>query len=414
LVQPASDSPEDLEAAEFLYQCQQDTSHGWEDFVAELLSFLPYGWSYFEVVYKIRGGPTETDPKFRSKFNDRRVGWRKFALRSQDTLHRWEFDSDGGVKGMWQQPIGDAMATKPQIVFIPIEKAVLFRTTSAKNNPEGRSVLRSAYRSWYFQKRIQEIESVGLERDLAGLPVMRVPIELLETGRTAEQTATYNYLRDIVTRVRRDEQEGLMLPLAYDENSNELFKFELLTSGGKRQFDTGAIVQRYSQEIAMSILSDWLLLGHESVGSFALSSDKTELFAVALGSWLDSIQETLNRHVVPRLFQLNTFPIDRYPEFRHGDIESPNLAELADFVQKLSAAGAPLFPDIELENKMRQLADLPEVDPAERENMLAQQQQDQMMQMMMGGQPNGNGGGAGPPQQMVKAALEELNDLYPT
>ena len=53
-------------------------------------------------------------------------------------------------------------------VVIPMEKCLLFRTQTHKNNPEGRSILRNAYRSWYFKKRIEEIEGVGIERDLAG------------------------------------------------------------------------------------------------------------------------------------------------------------------------------------------------------------------------------------------------------
>lgn len=55
---------------------------------------------------------------------------------------------------------------------------MLFRTESVKDNPEGRSILRNAYRSWYFKRRIQEIEAIGIERDLAGLPVIHAPERL--------------------------------------------------------------------------------------------------------------------------------------------------------------------------------------------------------------------------------------------
>ena len=56
--------------------------------------------------------------------------------------------------GMTQQPPPDY-----GLLTIPISKAMLFRTESAKDNPEGRSILRNAYRSWYFKRRIQEIEA---------------------------------------------------------------------------------------------------------------------------------------------------------------------------------------------------------------------------------------------------------------
>jgi hypothetical protein len=393
-VEPYSEDPADLEAAEFLDQCRLDTSHTWEDFIAEALSMAVYGWSFFEQVYKIRGGPNETDSKYRSKYSDRRIGWRKFAFRSQDSLHKWEFDPDGGIKGIYQQPIGDMIVHHPEMIYIPIQKGLLFRTTSRKNNPEGRSLLRTAYRSWHYQTRLQEIEAIGIERDMTGLPTMGVPIELLLSGKTAEAAATYEYLKDLVTKIRMDEQMGALIPRVFDDNNNELYKFELMTSGGRRQIDTSAIIERYSLEILSSLMADWLALGHESVGSFALSSDKTELFAVALGAILDSIEETLNRHAVPQLFALNTFQVEQFPQLKHGDIEKPNLIELAQYVKEMAAAGAPMFPDTELENMMREVGDLPLVDPLEREEQMMAQQQ-QMMPFEFGGQPppGGNGGG---------------------
>ena len=45
----------------------------------------------------------------------------------------------------------------------------------AKGNPEGRRILRDAYRAWYFKKRLEEFEAIGVERDLAGMPVGKVP-----------------------------------------------------------------------------------------------------------------------------------------------------------------------------------------------------------------------------------------------
>jgi len=372
-VEPASQSEKDLEAAEFLEECRTDMSHTWEDFVSECLSMLIFGWSMFEVVYKKRKGDHKSPT---SEFDDGRIGWRKFALRSQDTLYRWEIDDTGGIQGMWQYPVPSTptmMRGQHETVLIPIEKALLFRTTSMKNNPEGRSVLRSAYRPWYYSKRIEELEAIGVDRDLAGLPLAKVPIELLGANKTADQQSTFNLIRDIVQKTKRDEQEGIIWPKVLDENGNDLYEFELISSGGRRSFDTGAIIQRYMQQQAMTIMADFILLGHENVGSFALSSDKTELFAVALGAWLDGIEEVLNRHAVPRLFALNDFTLDEYPRFLHGDIEKPDIQQLGAYIQSLASSGAPLFPDIELENRLRGYADLPEADPEERDRLMASQ-----------------------------------------
>lgn len=336
-VMPATDSTEDAEIADFINGALfEDMSHTWADTLSEILSFLPWGFAYMEIVYKTRTGPEANDSKRRSKFTDGRIGWRKWAIRSQESLDRWEFDDSGGVKAMVQQP-------PPTFDFctVPIEKALLFRTTSRKGNPEGMSILRRAYSSWYFKTNIQRIEGIGIERDLAGLPVAFVPPELMSSTATAAEQAILEEVKKIVTNIRRDEQEGVIFPMLYDDKGNPLYKLELLSSGGSRQFDTDKVITRYDQRILMSVLADFLLLGHEKVGSFALSSNKTSLFSVALGAWLDSICDVINRFAIPRLLRLNAMPTAATPKLAHGDVEDVSLTELADYVSKLSAVGVP-------------------------------------------------------------------------
>ena len=110
----------------------------------------------------------------------------------------------------------------------------------------------------------------------------------------------------------------------------------------------------------MSVLADFILLGHEKVGSFALASNKTEIFASALGAYADSIAAVLNQYAIPRLFEINGMKRDRYPELKRGDIESIDLQGLATALSTLAMAGMPLFPDENLEAYIRKIAGLPE------------------------------------------------------
>lgn len=353
-VEPAGEKVEDLDAAEFLESCLQDMSSTWEETISEIMSFLVFGWSYHEIVYKQRQGDNR-DPSKRSRYNDGRIGWRKIPIRSQDSLWEWKFDETGGIRGMVQQP-----PPHYRQVFIPIEKALLFRTSNQKGNPEGRSVLRNAYRPWYFKKHIEEIEGIGIERDLAGLPIAWVPPELLSRSAAPEDRALLAEIKKIIRNVRRDEQEGVIFPLMYDSETNQkLYDFNLLSSGGTRQFDTDKIIQRYDQRIAMTVLADFILLGHEKVGSFSLASSKTDLFATALGAWLDGIAAVFNRNAIPRLFQINGMQLENLPQLVHGDIETPDLTEIGDYITKLAGTGMELFPDPILEEKLRSFAKLP-------------------------------------------------------
>jgi len=273
-------------------------SQTWPDTLSEILSFLTYGWSFHEIVYKRRMGTTGR-PETNSVYSDGLIGLRKLAIRSQETLYQWEYDGEDNLIGMTQLPPPDF-----GLRTIPFEKAVLFRTKSRKNNPEGRSILRSAYRDWYFKKRIQEIEGIGIERDLAGLPVLTAPTGADVWSDDEDMQATYARASDIVSAIRRDEIDGVVLPGPPDE-TRAGWKLELLASTGKRSFDTSQVIERYDNRIAMSMMADFILLGHQAVGSFALSDNKTELFAVALGSYLDIICEAINTQVFPKLIGLN-------------------------------------------------------------------------------------------------------------
>lgn len=348
-VEPAGASAKDKEAAEFVKSCMNDMQSTWTDTISEILSFLPYGWSYHEIVYKRRNGKTKSR-YMSSKYADGLIGWQKLPIRAQDTLFRWEYDDKDNLLGMTQMPPPDY-----GLLTIPIQKALLFRTESTKDNPEGRSILRNAYRSWYFKRRIQEIEAIGIERDLAGLPVMTGPPGLdLWNGEDQEAAAVYSAMVGMVKNVRRNEYEGIVLPDGY--------KMELLSTGGTRQFDTNAIINRYNTGIAMTVLADFLMLGHQKVGSFALSSDKTELFSVAIGAYLDIICETFNNQGIPSLIDINGKHfegITDYPKMTHGEVEDVDLGKLAAYIKDMTGVGI-LIPDEALEDHVRQIANLPE------------------------------------------------------
>lgn len=360
--EPGGLTPEDEAAATFLGEVREDLSHTWADFVAEAMTMLSYGWSFAETIYKVRAGRNR-DPRLRSKYADGKIGIRKLAFRGQDSLDRWEFDEEGGIKGLWQRPAPDY-----QLRFIPIEKALLFRTSTVKNNPEGESVLRGAFSAWWKKRRIENIEAIGIERNLNGIPVAWVPPTLLRSDANAPDRALLDEIKKIVRNIRQDEQAGLVYPLAYDANGNKIFDITLLSLNGRRDIDTSEVVKRYDLAIALSMLADVLLIGHEKVGSYSLASSKTSLFATAIGAFLDVVQDVLNRHLVPRLFELNGWELENLPQWKHGDIESADLAELGAFLDTISRSGAEVFPNFDLTQHLLKLAGLPAMPDHEQDD----------------------------------------------
>lgn len=351
-----SQSEQDEEVAEFIESCLFDMHQSWEMTLSDILTFLPFGWAFMEVVYKKRDGFNRNAIKS-SQYQDGRYGWQKISIRAQQTLEKWEFDDNGNVLGMWQ-----IAPPEYKRVFIPMQNALLFRTRGNYTSPEGLSVLRSAYRSWYMKKNLQEIELIGAERELTGLPIFWVPVEMFAPDAPQQVQDQKAEFERIIKNLRRDEKEGMVLPLAYDEETGEKrYEFELVSSPGARAVNIREMVAGYDQNIAQTVLADFILLGHEGVGSYALSQDKMHLFTVALNAWMESIAEVFNRDAIPALLRANGMEVDpkSMPMLTPDRIENDDLGALGDYVKRLTDSGATLFPDERVENYLREKADIP-------------------------------------------------------
>lgn len=371
-VEPASSSAEDRENAEFVEQCRDDMEHSFGDLIAEILSMCSFGWSNHEIVYKKREGLWSKNPHDVSKFEDHKIGWRKIPIRAQETLLRWVFD---------EEDPGDAIAMvqlappKYETKVLPMSKCLLFRYLPNKGNPEGYSPLRPMYRSWFMLKRFEEIEATGIERDLTGLPVGWLPASYLNAKPGTKEFEMVQAFKKMVTQVRRNEQEGLVLPAEYDpETKQKIFDFELLTSGGSRAFNIDDIIQRYETRMLMSVLADFIMTGHEDSGaSYALHTDKSGIFETGLNSIADSIADVFNRDAIPKLFALNNIRPEALPKIVPNNVNPPDLVQLSQFMTAMAQVGVQWFPDPVLEAFVRDAAELPEMDE-KVEKMLEKEQ----------------------------------------
>lgn len=356
-VKAASDSPEDIKAAEFLKSCMDDMEMSWANVISEILSMLTYGFSLHEILYKIRRGPHEKSPKYRSQYTDGKIGWRALPVRSQASIEEWLYNNDYELTGVVQVAEPDNKR-----VVIPMSKALLFRTRVTRDNPEGKSLLRNAYRPWFFKKHFEEIEGIGIERDLAGFPVLTAPENLdLWNEEDSQMSALRVRAEELVASVRRDSEEGILLPYGWN--------LELLTSGSSRQIDIGSTIERYDNRIAITMLSDIILIGSKS-GSFALADTKQSMLAAALQSQIMNIADIFNNKAVTQLFEVNNFKITALPKIMPGQIQTPSLKELALILRamKLNIAG-----DHKLLNYFRYILGMPELSNEEFELIYSQQ-----------------------------------------
>ena len=349
-VEPASTNKEDTEAAKFLKECMDDMEMSWPDIISEILSMLTYGFSFHEILYKVRRGPTERSARYRSKYSDGKIGWRNLPVRSQNSLNGWIFNKDNEAVAFEQLAEPDFKK-----VIIPFSKGLLFRTRVTRDNPEGKSLLRNAYRPWFFKKHFEEIEGIGIERDLAGFPVLQSPEGLdLWNEDDPNMVALRSRAEELVANVRRDSEEGVLLPYGWD--------LKLLTSGSSRQIDIGTTIERYDNRIAITMLSDVILLGNKS-GSFALADTKQSMLAASLQSQLLNIADVFNTDAVPRLFQANNIVgLTSLPKIVPGQIQTPSLKEVALILRSM---GLKINDDRDLQNYLRRIMNMPELSEEE-------------------------------------------------
>lgn len=312
---------------ELLTAALENMRYTWDDHISQALTMLPFGFALFEIVYERIDG---------------RLLWRKFAQRSQDTIERWDIDEKGGIQGCWQ-----VSNTNFQEVYLPIDKLLLYRTETEKNNPEGRSILRSAWIPYYYMKNLQMLEGIGYERYAAGMPVIKLP-QGADVSDSDDSDA--GLAKKIVRNIRMDEQMGVVLP--------EGWELELLSANGSAPIDVSNAIGRYKKDILMNSLAQFLALGLDGTGAYSLSKDMTDLFAMSVNAVMDTIADTFSKHAIPRLLRLNGLD-DTGIQYIATPAGDTDLVEIAGFIQQ---AGGYITWTPEDQLVLREMLGLPEVD----------------------------------------------------
>lgn len=378
-IDPPDDFTDDQKAkAEFIQSCFNDMEDSFLDFISELSSYMTYGFSVHEKVYRRRFKSNG------SKFDDGYVGIRKLAVRSQDTVCGWKFSDDGrDLLGVKQDlNIVNAGSTRYRKlantndgkILIPRNKFLLFRYNAKRGNPEGESPLRQIYFAWKYRTQIEETEAMGIARDMSGLPVFAIPPRYMSPDATPDEKAVYEKFMEIGRNLKNGEQSSIVYPLAYDPDARlPMFEFKLLgvEGAGGKMFDTDSVVRRYDDKILTALFADILKLGQDGSGSFALSDNKFNLVRIALEARLKEISEVINKDLIPQLFELNGWTDSILPQIKFDLPAQDDIEKIAKAFQQLAAVGL-LELDRELLNFVRSkmgMKEKPSDEPVDKENL---------------------------------------------
>lgn len=325
-IEPASDSAEDREIAEFIERNLRDgMSISWFDFLRQTLLMLDYGSIAFEKVWEIRGGL---------------VRLRKLAPRLPRSIIEWQVDRGGGLSAITQAAASEGGY---QQVEIPAAKLCVFVNDLEGSNYRGTSVLRAAWKHWFMKSGLEKLQCMGLEKRTLGVDVGTLK------GEGITPTDKANAERALMTLHAHEKQFFLEVEdqLTYRlEGANN-------TGGTSPQ----SAIEYHDLRIVRALITEFLAMGSGSTGSLAMHKDKTSMMMLALGGHANNITATLDRYLIRQWVNYN-WSVKEYPRLRYSRLEARDLEPWVKMVAQALQTGM-LTPTPDIQSATRDMLDLP-------------------------------------------------------
>jgi len=348
---PAEDqeqNPRAQEIADTAYDMMFDMTSPWSSVVRKTAMYRFNGFSILEWTAKKR--------------EDGQIGMLDVENRPQRTITRWDLDDNGTVKGCWQMAFG-----KPEI-YLPRGKVIYAVDDSLTESPEGYGLFDHLQSIADKLKGFTELEELGFETDLRGMPVARAPLGDIqnqkanhgiagETGANIGNSWAARMTAPLRTFIRghvKNRKQGLLLDSetyksvggdSQAPSPQAKWSVELL-QGQSTSFDAIAnAINREIEQAARIMGVEHLLLGKDGSGSLALSKTKQSGFYLTVTSTLLDMVEIYERDWLQPLADMNGWPDELVPSMGVEEISESDVVELVDAISKLATAGAPLLPN---------------------------------------------------------------------
>ncbi len=292
------------------------------EFLTEICAMLDFGYYPFEKVFDFRDG---------------KVIWRKFAPRHPMDVVHWNFDEHGGPRSV---TVRDALNILRE-VEIPMYKLALFTYDKEAGNVTGVSVLRSAYKHWYYKENFYKIDAVQKERHGVGVPIIKLP--------SGFNTKDASLAEEMGRNLRTNEKAHIVLP--------PFWEIMMLKMEGN-PVDALKSAEHHDLMIARNILAQFM---NQAGGGNSIVSQQ-DMFLKATRYIADTIRDVINRYCIPQLVMWNWGERDIYPELcvrRIGDTTDWRTISFA--LRNFIGAGV-VVPDETLESWIRDEMDLPKAD----------------------------------------------------
>lgn len=338
---PEDATKQELKQCRIVQEMMGDMDQSWGEFIRDVLSMNTFGFSVHEKVFRKR---TFEDG---SMYNDGYIGWKKLPIRAQESIEKFLFSDDGNeITGVKQNltnlmdPYNRYKGRTTSEIILPREKFLHFRAGKHRGDPFGKSPLRDAYIAWRFITNLEELEATGVSKDLVGLPILYLPAQYMSKEATPDQVVIRSYYENAMRNLQQNQQSALILPNAYDPDTKQpLFKLDLLSVDGKKNFDITKIKEYYKNLIMTALSSEILIMGQSEVGSFALGSIKNSMSGAMAASMLKSIAEVIDRDLIRHTYKVNKWDISRRGTLDFDNLSEVDLESISKYFQRVASVG---------------------------------------------------------------------------
>lgn len=358
---PASDDSK--EASDFIEYCFKNIpDQSLRKIARDLATINEYGFSVSEKVFtKVKTG------KYKDKFKIGRVGFRPQA--SLDRQQPFVFDNTGSViSAVRQVPLQNnvmysaynyigvnvnaTLLTNFEPTDIPRNKLLICTLGSMDSNTMGVSPLVGCYKDYKEKLLIENLEVIGVTKDLAGVIELRVPSQVLRRAdldpNSVEAAMISDLMRD-AANAHAGDQTFFMLPS--DTNTNGVAQFAMNLKGidGRgKSFNTQELIKARKKSILDRFGAGVIDLG-DGGGSYNLSQAKNGMLYNFVNRTVNIILEVLNYDLIPQLLALNNYKLSQedMPYIETTDVADIDMESYSKMVQRLTSVGLiPKTPDM--------------------------------------------------------------------
>jgi hypothetical protein len=341
-IEPGADTTIAHNIAEFIQKCLfDDLNVGWSQVLDDILLMFDYGYMLFEKVYKFENDNLATG----------KVILRKLAPRHPLDINEWIFDANGGPSGVVMDPFvpyGNqygAARSDSQLEsigmslgeFIPINKLVIFSLEPEGGDLRGISILRSAYKHWYYKDTLYKIDAIQKERHGIGVPVIKLPPGYSDDDKKLADELGRN--------LRTNDRAHIVIPANWE------ILFAKLEGQPVSAIES---IDHHNEQIQVNVLAPFM-------NSPTPSETSLDMFFKSDRYVANAVAEVINKFVIKQLVDLN-FKNGPYPKLRARRIgEWLDLRTLSFAIRNFVGAGL-ITPDDVLEAQLREESDLPHQD----------------------------------------------------